>query len=493
MGPAIQGVKDTVQLVMSSLSQRLQGGGNIRFGYRVYRDSVRGGGDGIQNSERFLFESTKCGVKNSEDFLRSFGLVSAKDPDGDPDYSENSFGGLLQAAEDLATCPDNVKLLFVIGDHGYDGAAQQGRGHRSLTAQQVAARFKRDGNDPQRHNPRFTNPPLVHFLQTPSRCEGPTCKQADYDKAYAAFERQARELLSEMYVGRTRAVPSDAFMRLDSNVSQAVVNQLSQNVLAYVQPGPMSELMSRLSAGQSLVAAINALQRNSNVDIPVNWSQMVEESLCRRLGDQCRTAVIQAVNEAFVPRRYDPDIVHELMISEGQLKTWVRLLDRFKEFFGGSMSSRERRTQTVNALFAGLSNVLQTEIGNDNVSLSQRAQLQANLPAAARSPLLKYSSNDLLNENNTPPCELDYVGTYGGKRHDILNIVQDGTMLVDFMEVRVPQGTCPGMSNIGKQVPFIEGQPIPRRIVGPGDEAEYKLWHRHGDERWFWIPVRYMP
>ena len=211
MEPAIAGVKETVTKVMSTVKGRVQRGAGLRFGYRVYRDSIRGGQDGVQNSERFLFDATKCSTPNEDDFMRSFAAVKAKDPDGDPDYSENSFGGIVQAAEDAAACPDNVKLIFVIGDHGYDAAAQAGRNHRALTVANVAARFKKEGSDPTRHSPRFTTPPLVFFMQTPSKCEGPTCKQADYDAAYKAFAQQALGILGESYAG----LKSDFFKQPD--------------------------------------------------------------------------------------------------------------------------------------------------------------------------------------------------------------------------------------------------------------------------------------
>ena len=147
----------------------------------------------------------------------------------------------------------------------------------------------------------------------------------------------------------------------------------------------------------------------------------------------------------------------------------------------------------VHALLAGLSGVLQTPFGSDQVSLSQRATFQANLPNASRSPLLRYSSNDLMNDTTTPPCELEYLGTYGSKRHDILFYIQDGKTLADFNAGPMPQGTCPGMSEKGRQVPFFEGQILARRIAGAADEANYRLDHTRGEEQWFWIPVRYMP
>ncbi|MFX7094735.1 hypothetical protein ABTI17_19775, partial [Acinetobacter baumannii] len=81
----------------------------------------------------------------------------------------------------------------------------------------------------------------------------------------------------------------------------AAIDTALQRIDASMNPAAISELTAGLQAGQSLEQIIERLRANSSLNIPINYLQCVEESLCRRLGDQCRTQVLEAVNRAFVP------------------------------------------------------------------------------------------------------------------------------------------------------------------------------------------------
>ena len=77
-------------------------------------------------------------MSNEQEFRTAFQAVKAYEPAGDDDFPENTFGGMVQASEDVAPCSDHTKLVFIIGDHGYDGAKQERRGHERWTEEQVA-------------------------------------------------------------------------------------------------------------------------------------------------------------------------------------------------------------------------------------------------------------------------------------------------------------------------------------------------------------------
>src|SRR5262249_53412557 len=77
--------------------------------------------------------ASACGTSSEREFRTAVQAVKAEEPAGDDDLPENTFGGMVQASEDVAPCSDHTKLVFIIGDHGYDGAKQESRGHERWT------------------------------------------------------------------------------------------------------------------------------------------------------------------------------------------------------------------------------------------------------------------------------------------------------------------------------------------------------------------------
>jgi hypothetical protein len=490
MQPAITAIK----ALTAQINKKMQSKTNVvRYGFRIYRDSnPKTRLDGVSNSEALPLSKTVCDKTNITEFDAAFAPVKAYDPDEDDDFSENTFGGLVQAAEDVSGCPNNTKLIFVIGDAGYDGDKQRSRVFPVYSESQIALRFK---NKARLATSKFETQPILVFIQPP-RDKGPINNQAGYDKAYAAFKSQGQAILSELYGGtKITDAATNNFIELPQDAAgsgqQAAIDETLRRVDKSMNPDVIREVMQGVQAGQSLESIIERLRNNSQMNIPINYLQFVEESLCRRLGDQCRKAVLEAVNRAFVP--VDDKVIPEVLLSRDQLDRWLKILNLFKSF-GSNVAGAAGRAQLVNTMYSSIGSLVQIDMQNDGVSLANKLQFAAGLPNSGRSRLMQYSDSDLTNVNLVPACEIENLKQYSIKKYDLLNVVfsNEGKLRPVFTETTWPEGACP-MSPKGKNVPFIDGDVRPQPINPPGQQTNYTMMHRRGNDLFFWLPVNYLP
>ena len=492
MGSVIASVKELMSQINARMKSKINEGGVVRYGFRIYRDSnPKTKQDGVTNSEALPLSKTVCDKTNLQEFNTAFAPVRAYDPEEDDDFPENSFGGMVQAADDISGCPNNAKLVFVIGDAGYDGNKQRTRNPSGpvWTEQAIVQRFSRTTP-----GSKFATQPMLVFVQPPKE-KGAVSNQANYDNAYASFGSQARTILSQLYGGtKLSALSTSNFISLPQDLigpgQQAAINTALQQIDGSMNPVAVQEITAGLVAGQSLEQIIERLRANSSLNIPINYLQFVEESLCRRLGDQCRTQVLEAVNRAFVP--VDDKVVPEVLLSKDQVDKWQKILNIYKSF-GANVAGREGRNQLVNTMYAAIGSLVQVDMQNDGVKLADKLQFAAGLPASGRSPLMQYSDSDLLDVNKVPACEIDNLKQYAIKKYDVLDMPfrSGGTARANFIEATWPEGGCP-MSDKGKAVPFVDGDVRPYNLNRSG-QTHYSMMHSRGNDSFFWLPVNYLP
>lgn len=490
---SMQSAIDNIRILMTQINQRMvsktSNGGVVRYGFRVYRDSnPKTRVDGVSNSEALPLSKTVCDKSNKTEFEAAFAPVKAYDPEEDDDFSENTFGGLVQASEDISGCPDNAKLVFVIGDAGYDPDKQRSRNFPVWTEQMIAPRFSS-----KTQGTKFHTQPVLVFIETPKE-RAQLSNQAAYDKAYTAFETQAKSILSQLYGGTKLANDNNfiSFQDLTATRGQAAIDQTLARIDSLLNPDAIREIMISVRLGQSLEATIERLRNNSSLNIPIKYLQFVEESLCRQLGDQCHTQVLEAVNHAFVPA--DQKVVPEVLLSKDQLDRWLKVLDKFKSF-SSSIAGQRARDELVNTLWSAIGTIAVVDMQNDGVPLSDRLQFAAGLPAAGHSHLMQYSDVDLRNTNVVPACEIENLKQYAAKKYEVLNIPfgTDGKSKAIFVQAEWPQGGACPMSAKGKAVPFIDGDVRPQLLNRAGQQTNYFMMHKRGNESFFWLPLDYLP
>jgi hypothetical protein len=481
--PGFPGVVDQIR---TRIKGKIRQGGTVRYGFRIYRDT--GGGAKSATEEEGLALGEDC-ASNEEAFTRSFASVRAFDPGSDPDYSENLFGGLIQASRDFASCPDHLKLVVVIGDAGYDPNAQRARGQPVYDLDAVAERYVRGR--------RLNTQPVVIFIRTPDNSAEAKLPDA-YSSAYKAFSEQGEAILKRVY-GAMQATgvaekvdPSQFFFQLSSDdANYAVVDNIITRVDTLLQPDVVNKLATRLNAGESLVDAITAMQGSDKVNVPVLYWNVIADSLCKRLGSQCTQSVLEGVFRAYI--KHGDDLTTDILLSERQLNDWRELLGKFKTFWSQLRSGERSRGQLVNVLMESVGSVLKLDIDDSGKSIGEFAQLIGGLPFGAESKLMAYSPAELRNEDLVQQCEIQHLINYAGKKSDVIQIAFDGDKLAVFTQEQLPQSACPSLTPKGKAVPHVVGAPRPRALNATDANTDYNLSFRKGNERYFWVPMGYLP
>jgi hypothetical protein len=475
--PGFPGVVDQIR---ARIKGKIKEGGTLRFGFRIYRDSQKGGPTGVEDQGLPL--SRDC-APNEDEFVTKFKDVQAYDPAYDHDFPENVFGGLVQASQDFSSCPDHLKLIVVIGDHGYDPDAQRQRGHKAYDVETVVQRYQRGR--------RLNTQPIVLYVQGPNEVDSVANKEA-YKKAYDAFRSQGLAILKGVYASLPSVNPDDFFFTMTSHQADgAMIDRISTRVDQLLQPDVIGKLATRLKSGESLSEAITAMQRGDRANVPILYWSVIADALCKRLGSQCEKQVLEGVFPAYVA--HSDLLVHDVLLSQRQLENWREVLGKFKTFWSMLRSGERSRSQVVNALMQSIGSVLKLDIDDSGKPIGEFVQLVGGLPHGATSKLMAYTPAELRDENLVATCEVQHLVNYAGKKADVIQIALDGDKLAIFTEEALPISACPTLTAKGKAVPHLPGAPRPRALNAADANTDYSFSFRKGNDRYYWIPVGYLP
>ncbi|MGH6816380.1 MAG: hypothetical protein ACREC6_11815 [Hyphomicrobiaceae bacterium] len=486
---AIRGGQDReglIDRIRKKLALKLADGGVLRLGFRIYRDSLQGGRDGIENSEFLALPGGDKCDSNEAQFLQQFQKVEAVDTQSDPDFFENVNGALDKLRTDLLSCPNHLKLVILIGDHGYDPAAQQAKGFRAVPIGDIARRLKQGTGG-------LAYQPVLLAIQTANYSDT-IVNRAAYDQAFAAFERQSKELLAAVYAGTAvKRPPADFFHRLPRDVDTAVVDEIMKPIDDLMQPAGLAQLTSMLTSGESLTEAIRRLHNNNRLNIPAIWFDVVEQGLCDRLGPQCREKVIEGVFRGVIP--HSDDLETEILLTLDERRRWIEILSAFYQPWDSWLRSQVRvREETVRVMAESVAGVIKQEIDDRGENIGYFVGKKAGLPYGARSPLLAYTPEELRSSQKVPSCEIEHILAYAGKKLEILRATEDGEHEIVFSETAMRPEVCLQATDKGKTLQIVEASSY--RVVPlnqPGDHTyRYKVVPPQGGV-FYWLKKKYLP
>jgi uncharacterized protein YnzC (UPF0291/DUF896 family) len=465
----------------------------IRFGFRVYRDSYAGKkelGDGLplraEHCEELPDDYLEKNRKNFQDRIAD--VQASVDDKGIDDYPENLFGGLKQVLQDLRSCPGHTKLLFVIGDHGYDKEVLS-----MNNLQELISKLKRDKG-------RL----VTFFIQMPNQAR--TAKTPDaYNRAYDLYCSQGYEFLQAVLEGKKSRSKDDYnyLIRLQDNASSSPrgflcgqwkplpFNQLGNNILegirGFSKSSILSELTVDLRGGKALKTAIEHL-RQKHTDVPGLFWDFIEEGNCETLGKQCNEQVYDITFEGYIP--VSNDISLDVWMTGNQLLDFKQNVLRIFRKLGPIMRESAKREQIVTTIAETLKiQIMEPEIEPDE-TYADYLQRKGGLPVSRNSLLLSYTPEQLEDENKVPDCELDRLAVLATNMETILGIIYEGNYRPHFKTKPYPESTCTKASENGKRIPFIRGRISKKRL---GDDDTYRYDHEFGEKTIYWVPQEYLP
>ena len=471
MEPYIAQTKEVVQDIVYKLQQKQEfKETTFRFGFLVYRDKFADTTLDCFNGicEIVSLPNDRCEAEpsNSQDYARDFGSeignVQATRDDQD-DYPEQLFAGIKAAKQAIASCGNNTKLVFIIGDHG---------DRERYLPQNVINSFKRDFQ-------RLA----IYFIQTPEQ-EG---KSYAYRRAYQKFTEQANDFVEHFYSELSPQDRKQYFLKLkDNNLVEKVVQQF---VAPYSNSGTINEIeMLMTSTGNSIKDIIQKYRKKG--DFPVLYLDWIERAICQQDEEQCNQKIDHQVRDFYIPIK-EGQMQEELVLIERHIDEWLALINPIVR--GSGRSGSELREKFVEVLHEEIQNILNPDTPievDDKRTLREILESSKNaLPLNTQSPLLQYSFNELGDTNVVPDCELRRLIDWLKSIRAILTKITGNPTLKVSYELQPYQQECPGMSIKGhniKSMKFEQRQAL-------GKDENYRYGHALGPIFLYWLPMDFLP
>ncbi len=469
-------------------------GARLRFAYRIYRDTYAGAGE-LGESLPF---SRNCDAgmeelqRDQQAFQRSLQQVRASRDDedkGDDDLEENLFGGLIRSLEDIYTCADNQKVLFVIGDHGYNAQNQMARGKVGYEIDDIA--------DFLAGTPKLENfkPIVTFFVQTQA-----VRNDQNYRRAYDLFSDQGRQLVSTILENHRKRLqriarqngsdnilkrfkessPSDFVLRL--NDERETLRAVVEGLQGFANTRVLNEVIADLRGGAGLVAIIERLQGSERYqNLPgLAWDIIAAEA-CKALGEACYQQVFDTILSGVV--KDNDEIIEDVWLTEDHFRDWMQIL-RAAPDMSQFASEEMLRDALLQNLVTALGKVIDLSMSDTEETLATFLRRAAKLPFGSDSRLLSYSLADLADEGAIPTCEIINLIRWLNDAKSILEIINSG----QYPEVQL--GSADG-----------NGCPVTRplpRLAAPADavrfpENDMSFAKNISNTRVWWVPRAYLP
>ncbi|MBF0136610.1 MAG: hypothetical protein H7833_08450 [Magnetococcus sp. DMHC-1] len=495
----------------------------FRFGFRVFRDNYadrlipNSPGDGV--GEGYPLPATcqlspEQQTKTYEDFQKAIAQVKVTSDDQD-DYEENVYGGLFQALkQDIQSCPDHLKLMFLIGDNGYRSGQLyvNGKGkrferskYRNPVETETLVALLRGGNKPGVKG----NNILPFVIQTPSRSER-TKHPELYNAAYAKFELQMRQILQQSLPGDSS--DNEHFFRMGE---EKLLSRLVGTVEKLGGSTLINEIILDIHGGAALNTVIERLRRE-RVDIPGVYWHILKQGACGDLGEQCERRVFDTTSVGYVEA--NDKVVEDLWVDSNALTSWIRILKGFEGYH--ELPEPQLRRALISALVLGMQQEMRLpplEVSGETPA--EYVQRRGGLPVRRHSPLLSYqvsalsvektlrdkdkrlivadaSGKPILDKAKRPIqavtyCELKRLAMWAIHSRQMLEIIERGQQKPSFQVLPANKvQNCPDATDNGLAMPQVAGN-VTGVPLGP--DKNYRFGHELGGRRGYWIPQDYLP
>lgn len=470
MGPYIQSATNAAKKIVNTLRNNTNFiETSFRFGFRVYRDvfadAVRtdcqeGICEGLPLAATTCHVDTTATYDNWVKFDDQMSQVTETTTDQD-DYPEQLFAGLERALQDMASCKNRTKLLFVIGDHG-DAQPQL-----PPQLRQQLQQFRKL---------------IIFFIQTPATTNSVSQPQ-QYQQAYHSFQNQALAIIKLLIPAKFKGQTINRSDYLLSLNQTQLADKILNLVKFYSESAIVNEVAQQIRGGDSLENIINKWLAKG--DMPVLYWQLLDQATCQQLGKQCQNAVDHRVIDAYIP--IDAEVAEEVRLTAIQLDEWRAILRRLSDV--KIRPIEDQRLEFIKILRQEIQDILgKPPVYTDEEQiLMELMKRKLGLPMRNHSPLLQYTLKEI---EEIPRCELRRLITWVSSMHQVLNNVRSApTLKVSFTPKFYPPQQCPLATAKGKAIPELIFNP-PQKL---GETEEYRYDRSFRGQVIYWLPIEFLP
>jgi hypothetical protein len=464
----------------------------IRYGYRVYRDHYAGDygiGEGMpfdgncNPTEEELAENHAKFQSEVQNIDTEFGAGSGV---RDTDHEENLILGLAFAADDMVACPEHVKLMFVVGDTGYDLETQIERG-TPISSEEEVLSYLTQGFSAE------LDPIIPFFIQVPK-----VNTSEAYEAAYGKFTSQGNMIASRIGEHFTKELKGDSeikiaehFFSLDGNDPEAsrlaLVNYVLDRVSKFGDQRPVNEVIAELQGGAALVDIISALQSGDG-NVPALRLAQIEKRICDELGAACTERVFNDITEGYIED--NDDIRLDVWVDSEEFNNWRLKLELLKNT--NQVTPRELSKLIVRMMVDGLEKTTgELSPSEMNMPIAEFLKLKHGLPTGSQTPLLNYSIGDFVYADDVAAnqdtsqlveiCELYRVARWLERHREIFAAVDSS---------EVPLFSLAGVESCEMRYETPE-LVIEGRERFPEDSMSFR--QAQMNRSIFWIPNGYLP
>ena len=426
----------------------------IRTSYRIYRDGYAG--------DKNLGDGESITATCGESFTRTSFDVKASSNDKD-DFKENMFGGINRALKDMRRCPNNKKIIFVIGDAG---DRDSGSDFNNLVR-------KLKKKESRKHNT------ILVFIQTP---RDSSKSGSEYSEAYNSFSRQVKKFKAILDPNSKGIVTS--FKSDDTNIINNILNTAS--IDGYLNLEFLREIKVNLENGENLVDIIERLSSHEKYkNIPGIYKEEIINKSCKELGQEaCEGKVYNLVIEGFI--KVTENISEDVFFIQGEFSDLRSLMDRIK--WNSSINREDRRTMLVELLRMALAETTgQTVFSNFKDTRIDEFLNSHGLPTRKNSPIFQHTIAELLDSNKVEDKVIKQLFTWISTSKDILRLIDRNEIAqLEFKEGSSKNDAIPAY------IRPIRSKDFPRNK----DNDRMQGYHYHDEIqniRFLWVPKEFLP
>ncbi|MCB5200594.1 SH3 domain-containing protein [Loktanella sp. TSTF-M6] len=510
MEPHIEALigSDTVKGVIPAIQDSFEGDPRfsnvtVRYGFRVYRDTYAGNfgiGEGLP-LDRNCTPDEAALTQNRETFNTMLqeidtGFGSGNEPD--PDHEEALIVALAQASDDITACEDNVKMLFVIGDTGYDSESLISRGVPDMLTDELAVvDMLVNGVSSKTVDPII--PFFIHVPEAAKALQATGDRLERYLSAYQKYEVQAKLMIGTIgsIYQDSQQIPVSLDLEQnyfsmngqDSDAAQReLIRIITDQVARFGDQGPVTEIIAGLQTGEALVEIITALQSSAN-GVPALRLAQIERRVCDTLGDACTQKIVSDTTRGYVRAGEDTQV--DVLVSAEEFDDWGLMLRPLRDVTDMSVPQQSQMilTSLVKGLERSLGELSPAEL---DMPLSDFLNLKAALPAGSETPLMNYSLRDFIfaaegggsADEAIDSCEIYFVIRWLAVRRDFFREIDRGNVPT-FTSAEIPTDRCDMRYDGVTDLTFDDFKSFPE------DTMQYSYVDLNA--RWFWIPNQFLP